>query len=241
MQYYISVTSWNFLESFVTESLSPFAFYQNRNFGNNLSRYLDKSNEKTNYLILSTKDRGGDYVIQIDETLLDSSCISPIKKGSRTLFIYSKTIFYKKGSVKFRFSSEDLRDSLMAESQILFEVKCIGKYSSDFFVKPVKETKKQLERNEDNPFSFQQNEFIEQDNIYNKVKGAIVAYVRGVSSSVTGEVQTLIIKVTDLKNDFAGLNTSIMVNDCSVSNKSDFTHLIKECKELYMETVMGAE
>ena len=237
MQYYISVTSWNFLESFVTESLSPFAFYQNRNFGNNLSRYLDKSNEKTNYLILSTKDRGGDYVIQIDETLLDSSCISPIKKGSRTLFIYSKTIFYKKGSVKFRFSSEDLRDSLMAESQILFEVKCIGKYSSDFFVKPVKETKKQLERNEDNPFSFQQNEFIEQDNIYNKVKGAIVAYVRGVSSSVTGEVQTLIIKVTDLKNDFAGLNTSIMVNDCSVSNKSDFTHLIKECKELYMETV----
>ena len=63
MQYYINVTSWNLLESFVTESLSPFAFYQNRNFGNNLSRYLDKSNEKTNFLILSTKDRGGDYVI----------------------------------------------------------------------------------------------------------------------------------------------------------------------------------
>ena len=54
MQYYINVTSWNLLESFVTESLSPFAFYQNRNFGNNLSRYLDKSNEKTNFLILST-------------------------------------------------------------------------------------------------------------------------------------------------------------------------------------------
>lgn len=95
MQYYINVTSWNLLESFVTESLSPFAFYQNRNFGNNLSRYLDKSNEKTNFLILSTKDRGGDYVIKIDEALLDSSCIFPIRK-SRTLFIYSKTIFYKK-------------------------------------------------------------------------------------------------------------------------------------------------
>ena len=93
MQYYINVTSWNLLESFVTESLSPFAFYQKRNFGNNLSRYLDKANEKTNYLILSTKDQGGDYVIKVDENLLDSSCIFPIRK-SKTLFIYSKTICY---------------------------------------------------------------------------------------------------------------------------------------------------
>lgn len=238
MQYYINVTSWNLLESFVTESLSPFAFYQNRNFGNNLSRYLDKSNEKTNFLILSTKDRGGDYVIKIDEALLDSSCIFPIRK-SRTLFIYSKTIFYKKGSVEFRFSSEDLRDSLMAESQILSEVKCVEKYSSDFFVKFVKQvdSKELSKRNGDNPFSFQQNEFIEQDNIYNKVKGAIVAYVRGVSSSVNGEMQTLTIKTTDLKNDFAGLNTSIMVNECSVSNAGNFIRSIRECKELYLRTI----
>ena len=236
MQYYINVTSWNLLESFVTESLSPFAFYKNRNFGNNLSRYWDKSNEKTNFLILSTKDRGGDYVIKIDGTLLDSSCIFPIRK-SRTLFIYSKTIFYKKGSVKFRFSSEDLRDSLMAESQILSEVKCVEKYSSDFFVEFVKQVDSKEMSKGDNPFSFQQNEFIEQDNIYNKVKGAIVAYVRGVSSSVNGEIQTLTIKTTDLKNDFAGLNTSIMVNECSISNTGNFIHLIRECKELYSKTI----
>ena len=177
MQYYINVTSWNLLESFVTESLSPFAFYQKRNFGNNLSRYLDKANEKTNYLILSTKDQGGDYVIKVDENLLDSSCIFPIRK-SKTLFIYSKTIFYKKGGVMFRFSSEDLRDSLVAESQILSEVKCIEKYSSDFFVELVKQvdTKEQSKRNGDNPFSFQQDEFIEQDNVYNKIKGAITRW-----------------------------------------------------------------
>ena len=35
MKYYISINSWNLLESFVTESLSPFAFYGKRNFGNN--------------------------------------------------------------------------------------------------------------------------------------------------------------------------------------------------------------
>lgn len=236
--YYINVTSWNLLESFVTESLSPFAFYQNRNFGNNLSRYLDKSNEKTNYLILSTKDRGGDYVIKIDETLLDPSYIIPIRK-SKALFMYSKTIFYKKGSVSFRFSSEDLRDSLIAESQILAEVKCMEKYSSDFFVGFVKDvdSKNLSKRNRDNPLSFQQNEFVEHDNTYNKVKGAIVAYVRGVYSSLNEEMQTLAIKTTDLKNDFAGLNTSIMVNDCSVSNINDFIHSIRECKELYVKAI----
>lgn len=95
MQYYINVTSWNLLESFVTESLSPFAFYQNRNFGNNLSRYLDKSNEKTNFLILSTKDRGGDYVIKIDEALLDSSCIFLYEKVGHCLFI-ARQYFIKK-------------------------------------------------------------------------------------------------------------------------------------------------
>lgn len=238
MQYYIKVTSWNLLESFVTESLSPYAFYQKRNFGNNLSRYLDTANEKTNYLILSTKDQGGDYVIKIDETLLDLSCLSPMGK-SKILFIYSKTIFYKKGNVSFRFSSEDLRDSLVAESQILSEVKCIEKYSSDFFVKLVKriDPKELSKRNGDNPFSFQQNEFVEQDNIYNKVKGAIVAYVCGASSSVNGETQTLTIKTTNLKNDFAGLNTSIMINECSVLNTSSYIHLIRECKKLYLRTI----
>lgn len=41
MFYYISTNSWNLLESFVSESISPFSFYQVRGYGNNLSRYLD--------------------------------------------------------------------------------------------------------------------------------------------------------------------------------------------------------
>lgn len=98
MLYYINVTSWNLLETFVTESLSPYSFYRDRSFGNSLSRYLDATNERGNYLILSTKDRGGDYVIKVDDSLLDPSCIELIK-GSKTLFTYNKTIFYKKGKV----------------------------------------------------------------------------------------------------------------------------------------------
>lgn len=39
MFYYIGINSWNLLESFVSESISPFSFYQVRGYGNNLSRY----------------------------------------------------------------------------------------------------------------------------------------------------------------------------------------------------------
>lgn len=44
----------------------------------------------------------------------------------------------------------------MAESQILSEVKCVEKYSSDFFVKFVKQvdSKELSKRNGDNPFHF---------------------------------------------------------------------------------------
>ena len=60
MKYYLEISSWNLLESFVTESISPFFFYKERNFGNNLSRYLGSKSEKINFLILSEKDQGGD-------------------------------------------------------------------------------------------------------------------------------------------------------------------------------------
>ena len=140
MKYYISINSWNLLESFVTESLSPFAFYNKRNFGNNLSRFINSSNDKINFIVLSTVDNGGDYSIIVDDTILDTSSIKSVK-GLKTMFVYSKTLYYKKGIVSFRFGSQASLDAFVAESQILFEVKCIDKYKEDFFIKEVKEKK----------------------------------------------------------------------------------------------------
>ena len=70
MFYYISTNSWNLLESFVSESISPFSFYQVRGYGNNLSRYLDGTNERANYLILSAKEINGDYVLRVNDEIL---------------------------------------------------------------------------------------------------------------------------------------------------------------------------
>ena len=56
MKYWLLIDSWNLMESFVTESISPYSFYQERGFGNNLSRFFKVGSEKINHLILSTKE-----------------------------------------------------------------------------------------------------------------------------------------------------------------------------------------
>lgn len=198
MFYYISTNSWNLLESFVSESISPFSFYQVRGYGNNLSRYLDGTNERANYLILSTKEINGDYVLRVNDEILDKSNIAPVK-NSKTLFTYNKTIYYKKGAVAFLFSSRDLLESLVAESQILFEVKCIEKYKSEFIVKtsnalPISTGKIA------NAISFQLQEYVAQDCIYDRLKGMIVAFTRAMAFAKNPQEQKLMCILRDLKN-----------------------------------------
>ena len=237
MKYYISINSWNLLESFVTESLSPFAFYKKRNFGNNLSRFINNNNEKINFLVLSTNDSGGEYTIEIDDAILDKSNIKPIK-NLKTSFSYSKTIYYKIGFVKFRFASQALLDSFIAESQILFEVKCVEKYKSAFFIKDIKEKKTSvtLQRLGES-FSFEQQNFISNDNKFNIIKGAIVGYVRGELTATNNEDQQLLTMIKDIKNSFAGLNTQIMVNNIDIQNPEFFIIKLRECKKLYFNVL----
>lgn len=233
MKYYININSWNLLESFVTESLSPYAFYNKRNFGNNLSRYLSGTNEKINFLLLSSTDKGGDYTIEIDESILDSAFIRPVKR-LKTTFTYGKTIYYKVGCVKFRFANKALLDAFIAESQILFEVKCVEKYVPDFFIKKIKERKVSATLQKlAETFSFDQQEFINHDNRFNLVKGGIVGYVRGVLTSSGSEDQTLITMLKELKNSFAGLNTQIMVNETDVQQPEKYITKLRECKKLF--------
>lgn len=231
MFYYISTNSWNLLESFVSESISPFSFYQVREYGNNLSRYIDGTNERANYLILSTKEVKGDYVLRVNDEILDNSNLAPVKK-SKTLFTYSKTIYFKKGAVAFLFSSSDLLESLVAESQILFEVKCIEKYKSEFIVNTSNALPLSTS-NIANAISFQLNEYVAQDNFYDRIKGMIVAYTRAMTFAKNPKEQMLMCVLRDLKNSFAGLNTQVMVSEIAVSNENKYTILIQKARETY--------
>ena len=238
MHYYIEISSWNLLESFVTESISPFSFYSERNFGNNLSRYLSGEKEKSNYLILSTQDFGGDITLMIDESLIDKTYLNPIKKFSvNPVFTYPKTIYYKKGLIKIRFGSTTLRDSLIAESQILLEVKCLDKYIPNFFVKSKSIEKKSTITNlKEESFLLERQSFIEFDNAYNKIKGAIIGFVRGQYTSSDETNMKLRNELRDLKNSFGGMNTQIMMSD-SYIEYPDLHDKINLCKKLYFSTI----
>lgn len=235
MTYYIEISSWNLLESFVTESISPFSFYQERDFGNNLSRYLSGERERAYYLVLSTVDLGGDFSICVEEELIDSSFLEPVKE-MKTVFFYPKTIYYRPGFVRFRFGSQELKESLIAESQILLEVKTIERYSSGFYVKEVKSIERKGIAKLSNSLSFQKNEFIDFDNSYNKGKGAIVGYVRGLYTSSNESNQTLQNELRSLKNSFGGYNTQIMMSDAFEKNEEILSDIIL-CKNLYSEQI----
>lgn len=237
MKYYININSWNLLESFVTESLSPFAFYNKRNFGNNLSRFINNSNDKIKFIVLSTVDNGGDYSIIVNDTILDTSSIKPVK-GLKTMFVYSKTLYYKKGTVSFRFGSQASLDAFVAESQILFEVKCIDKYKDDFFIKEVKEKKTSSTlRRLGESFSFEQQTLVKNDNQFNIIKGAIVGYARGALTTSDSSDLRLVSMIKDIKNSFAGLNTQIMVNDSEVERPEAYIIKLKECKKSFNEVL----
>ena len=232
MKYYFEISSWNLLESFVTESVSPFSFYSERNFGNNLSRYLNGLKEKLDFLILSTKDFGGDISICFDESLIDKDSLGIIH-GLKTVYTYPKTIYFRKGLVQFRFNTVELLNSIIAESQILLEVKCVKKYRDDFYIDFIEcKNLKGLSSSQDS-FSFEKPSYVRFDNSFNKMKGAIVGYVRGCYTSTDESGQLLQNELRNLKNSLGGLNTQIMMNDTVVDNDCILKD-IDRCKRTFL-------
>lgn len=235
MKYYLECSSWNLLESFSTESISPYAFYRERDFGNNLSRYLSGENEKSNYLILSNRDRGGDITIEVDEQIIDLSLVKQINKRTK-MFTYPKTIYYKKGGVRFRFNSYEIKENLVSESKILLEIKTLEKYSSDFYVRKVMAVSIKDVINLSDSMSFNIKEYINYDNIYNKIKGGIFGYVRGRLTSQDSSIIQLQNKLRELKNTYGGLYTKIMTEE-KYQEDTNIQRLLEECKEDYLHNI----
>ena len=94
MKYWLLIDSWNLMESFVTESISPYSFYQERGFGNNLSRFFKVGSEKINHLILSTREPAGEYAVEISDELLDV-CSLKVEKRKQCLFIQKQSTIEK--------------------------------------------------------------------------------------------------------------------------------------------------
>lgn len=216
-KYWLVINSWNLIESFTTESISPYSYYENRAFGNSLNRYFTKGGETINHITLTTYEPVSDYAIEISSELLDISLLESYTK-EKTIFRYPKTIYFRKNKVQFRFVSEEIMIGFIAETKILFEVKCVEKYLNSFYVN--NKAIKKIETNIPSNFLFERDKYLHYDNQFNFIKGSIIGYVRGQITSMNSEQQNLLINITDLKNSFAGLNTTVMIGDDPITDFS---------------------
>ena len=221
------------METFTTESLSPHIFYLKRAFGNDLTRYISKDGELFNNIVLYKEEPLSQFAIELDDSLFDKSLLAEYKKGET--FLYPKTVYYQKGKVRFRFKNQDSIKAFIAESKIIFEVKTIDKYSSDFFIET--DTPKKapsISGNDSFPFDF--NEYMLVDNLFNSVKGGIVSYLCGLKTSTSLENQSLILSLTSLKNMIAGLNTVVMMGEENVIDYSQYKISLLKTKNEFLRS-----
>lgn len=233
MKYWIIIDSWNLMETFTTESLSPHIFYLKRAFGNDLTRYISKDGELFNNLVLYKEEPLSQFAIELDDSLFDKSLLAEYKKGDT--FLYPKTVYYQKGKVRFRFKNQDSIKAFIAESKIIFEVKTIDKYSNDFFIE-TDTPKKAPSISGNDSFPFDINEYILVDNLFNSVKGGIVSYLCGLKTSTSLENQSLILSLTSLKNMIAGLNTIVMMGEENVIDYSQYKMSLLKTKNEFLRS-----
>ena len=103
---------------------------------------------------------------------------------------------------------------------------------ADFYVKEIKPTNIKSGKI-GNSLSFDFMNYVEQDNRYNLIKGAITGYARGIMTAQSSDSRTLQTKVMDLKNAFAGLNTITLMGSGEIMNAGKYTAMIEDCKKLY--------
>ena len=221
------------METFTTESLSPHIFYLKRAFGNDLTRYISKDGELFNNLVLYKEEPLSQFAIELDDSLFDKSLLAEYKKGET--FLYPKTFYSQKGKVRFRFKNQDSIKAFIAESKIIFEVKTIDKYSSDFFIE-TDTPKKAPSISGNDSFPFDINEYMLVDNLFNSVKGGIVSYLCGLKTSTSLENQSLILSLTSLKNMIAGLNTVVMMGEENVIDYSQYKISLLKTKNEFLRS-----
>ena len=229
-KYWAILSHWSLIDSMATESISPYSFYMERCFGSDLSRYIDGS-ERINQIVLYATEPVADIAVELSESLLEPQSLCPVGKGHK-VFTYPKTIVFRKGEVRFRFSSDVLLKTILSETEIMLEVKCTRLYRDDFYVS-VGGTPVNKELYMDCLPLERQDESIVADDRRNYVKGAIMGFVRGSLTSHSESDRTLLNALADLKNSFGGQHTKIMI-DCTYHPIASLMNKIESVEELYV-------
>lgn len=239
MKLYIPTTTLNFNNILSSESISPKAFYSNRDFGYKTWEKINENN-LDNAIILykdlckfeRPKSDIDDYPMTI-EISVDKSIEQRLKVVSDGVYTADFTIFLDTCNVKFIFYSEQEKKITLSKSQSSLETKLVGLYEKQMRFEQPRESYQIISIND---CTLNEEEIVKDIQI-NKIKGCLYGYyIGGLLSTTKKHVKKLHI----LREIY---NVSIAIYNSENRRETPYqnSQLENLCKELLKTTEIYEE
>ena len=178
MKYYIPTTTLNFNNILSSESISPDAFYKNRDFGYSRWYNIPENNQENSIILYDSlcnlkrpKSDMEDHPLIIE--IETSETFKNIEKG---VFITDKTIYLNPWNTWFRFLSEQDKRVAVSISDSSLETKMIPLYQKHFIVSQQEGPTFPMIKDNSGDLNFSA---IQNDRAINKLKGLLYGYYIG--------------------------------------------------------------
>lgn len=178
MKYYIPTTTLNFNNILSSESISPDAFYKNRDFGYSRWYNIPENNQENSIILYDSlcnlkrpKSDMEDHPLIIE--IETSETFKNIEKG---VFIADKTIYLNPWNTWFRFLSEQDKRVAVSISDSSLETKMIPLYQKHFIVSQQEGPTFPMIKDNSGDLNFSA---IQNDRAINKLKGLLYGYYIG--------------------------------------------------------------
>lgn len=210
-KYYIPTSTLNFNNILSSESISPKAFYEKRNFGYSRWTVIPENNLEnaiTLYDSLCYFERPQsdleDHALLV-EVELEENDIKPLGEG---VFYCDKTIYLTPSSTRFIFFSERVKKIVLSISNGSLETKMIRLYFNSIHVVN-QPTKSYWVKATDNVQIELNDKEIKKDFQTNKMKGLLYGYYIGSALSTTKENVKRLSCLFEIQNIFSAIRSSI--------------------------------
>ncbi len=217
MKLYIPTSSLNFNNIMSGESISPFVFYGQRNFGYKTFEKVELNSFNNSLLLYKVfpgfqipKSELVNYPMVIEVDIDIDSESEGIKKLDNEIWQIDRTIYLNPFNSKIYFYSSEHKRTVLSRSESSAETKLVNLYSNNIKVYQAEKKEYKLEGIPDLPsFNIQE---IENDNQKNKIKGFAYAYLIAANNSISKEN----IQLKNVVNKILNLSSAI-VNSVSGS------------------------
>lgn len=210
-KYYIPTSTLNFNNILSSESISPKAFYEKRNFGYSRWTVIPENNLEnaiTLYDSLCYFERPQsdleDHALLV-EVELEENDVKPLGEG---VFYCDKTIYLTPSSTHFIFFSERVKKIVLSISNGSLETKMIRLYFNSIHVVN-QPTKSYWVKATDNVQIELNDKEIKKDFQTNKMKGLLYGYYIGSALSTTKENVKRLSCLFEIQNIFSAIRSSI--------------------------------